>query len=67
MSNQDQMPEGWRVSGWGPEGEGAEATGPNGVIVAALTTEELPEAVRAHQRGETVKVGYYYERRRGSR
>lgn len=43
-----KMPRGWRLSGWGPEGEGAEAKGPNGETVMASTPEGLPGAIKKH-------------------
>lgn len=49
--NKATMPKGWKVTGWGPEGEGAEAKGPAGESVTACTVEELPAAIRAHLAG----------------
>ncbi len=41
-----ELPQGWRISGWGPEGEGVEAIGPQGQLVMAATREGLARAIR---------------------
>ena len=40
------LPDGWKVTGWGPLGEGVEATGPQGQTLIALLEEDLPGAIR---------------------
>lgn len=42
----DKLPKGWSITGWGPEGEGVEATGPNGSKVVTAFDSELSKAIR---------------------
>lgn len=46
MARRETLPSGWRISGYGPLGEGVEAAGPYGQRVIAATDEELVRVVR---------------------
>lgn len=47
---QIRLPKNWKITGWGPEGEGVEATGPNGAKVIAPRERDLLEVIREIQR-----------------
>ncbi len=42
------LPAGWEITGYGPVGEGVEATGPGGFKVVAPVEEDLFGAIYAH-------------------
>jgi len=45
-----EVHEGWRISGWGPEGEGVEAIGPEGQRAVSPTWEGIAKAIKEASR-----------------